>query len=221
MKKRAVIFGTTYFAEVALVYLRDDAGYSVEAFTVDGSYITEETMLGVPVVSFETLRDTHPPSDFVMFCAIGFSKVNANRRAVYERCQAAGYEMPSYVHSNVIRWKETTIGKGCFIFENNVLQPFVRIGDNCVLWSGNHIGHHSRIGSNVFIASHAVVSGKCVIGDNSFLGVNATLRDGITIAPNCVIGAGAIILHDTTEGAVYKGTETLPLERKSNELRNF
>ena len=55
---------------------------------------------------------------------------------------------------------EVEIGENCFIFEANVIQPFVRIGDNVVMWSGNHIGHDSTIGSHCFIASHAVISGN-------------------------------------------------------------
>ena len=219
--KRAVIFGTGDFAQVAYVYLRDDSDYRVEAFAVDEKYIDEPQILGVPVVAAERLAQTHPPSEFAVFCAIGFSKVNANRRAVYERCRELGYRLPSYVNSTVRRWNETAIGDGCFIFEENVIQPFVTIGNNCVLWSGNHIGHHTRIGNNVFIASHVVVSGKCTIGDNSFIGVNATFRDGITVAPNCVVGAGAIVLKDTIADGVYKTANTEPQERRSHELRNF
>jgi len=219
--KRAVIFGIGDFAQVAYVYLRDDSDYTVEAFTVDERYVESPELLGLPVVASERLTELYPPSEYAIFCAIGFSKVNANRRAVYERCKSLGYSVPSYVNSTVRRWNETAIGDGCFIFEENVIQPFVTIGENCVLWSGNHIGHHSRIGDNVFIASHVVVSGKCTIGDNSFVGVNATFRDGITVGRDCVIGAGAILLKDTQDGEVYKTVHTEPHQRRSHELRNF
>ncbi len=96
-----------------------------------------------------------------------------------------------------------------------------RIGNDCVLWSGNHIGHHSKIGSHVFIASHVVSQDDASIGDNCFVGVNATLRDSITVATDCVIGAGAMLLKDTSPSAVYKAGATEPLERRSDELRNF
>ncbi|MBV8639523.1 MAG: acetyltransferase [Candidatus Eremiobacteraeota bacterium] len=219
--KRAVIFGTTDFAEVASVYLREDAGYDVAAFTVDQDYIDRESILGIPVVPFERLTELHAPGEVHLFCCVGYSRVNANRREVFERCKALGYEMPAYVHSTVIRRPETTIGEGCFIFEENVIQPFVSIGENCVLWSGNHIGHHTVIGNNVFIASHVVISGRCKIGDNCFIGVNATFRDGISIGSNGVIGAGSIILRDTEPEAVYRGQETPPHVRASHELRRI
>lgn len=219
--KKAIIFGTTDFAQVARVYLRDDSEYDVVAFTVNEQYLTEPTLLGLPVVPFERIAQSHPPNEHAAFIGVGFSKVNAARRNVYESLKSLQYELPTYIHSTVHRWPETRFGEACFIFENNVVQPFVSIGNNCVLWSGNHIGHHSTIGNNVFIASHIVVSGKCTIGDNCFLGVNATLRDGITVAPDCVIGAGALLLKDTAPSAVYKAGATEPMERRSDELRNF
>ena len=97
MTKKAVIFGTTDFAQVALPYLRDDGGYDVAAFTVDREFITEQHLLGVPVVPFEDLPSTHPASEFAVFVGIGYSKVNANRRAIFERCSELGYRLPAYI----------------------------------------------------------------------------------------------------------------------------
>lgn len=221
MKKRCVIFGTTDFAQIAAVYLRDDAGYDISAFTVNAEFRSQTHLSGIPIVNFESLTQTHPPDAYDIFVAIGFSKINANRRAVYELCKAKGYRLPSFVHSTVHRWAETEIGDACFIFENNVIQPFVRIGNNCVLWSGNHVGHHSTIGDNVFIASHVVISGRCSIGNNCFLGVNATLRDNINIGDNSVIGAGTLLLKDAEPDSLYKAASTIPQERRSHELRHF
>jgi UDP-3-O-[3-hydroxymyristoyl] glucosamine N-acyltransferase len=114
--------------------------------------------------------------------------------------------------------EETRIGDNCFVFEANVIQPFVTIGNDVVLWSGNHIGHDVTIEDHVFIASHVVVSGNATIGARSFVGVNATFRDGVTVAPDCVIGAGASIMKDTVRGGVYAGPRTEPRERRSWEL---
>lgn len=219
--KRALIFGTAEFAQVASVYLRDDAGYEIVGFTVHREFATESTLLGLPIIPFEEIERHYPPGDADIFLGIGYSKINANRRAAFEACKARGYRLPTYMHSSVLRWKETQIGEACFIFENNVIQPFVRVGDNCVFWSGNHIGHHTTIGSNVFIASHAVISGNCTIGDNCFVGVNATFRDGISVGTDSVIGAGVTLLKDAEASSLYKAVTTPPQERRSNELRSI
>lgn len=156
-----------------------------------------------------------------MFVAVGFSRVNKTRREIYERCKGRGYDLISYVNSKAIHWGELELGDNCFVFEANVIQPFVRIGSNVILWSGNHIGHHTHIGDHCFIASHVVISGGVTIGEETFVGVNATFRDGVTVAPRSVIGAGALIMKNTEEGGVYAVPGTEPRTTKSWELKGF
>lgn len=219
--KKAIIFGTAAFAEVARVYLDADSEYNVTAFTVHERYIEKDTLLGLPIVPFERLTETHPPDEYDIFVALGFGKVNKSRTNVLVEVKAAGYRPLTYISSQTHHVGHFEIGENCFVFENNVIQPFVRIGDNTILWSGNHIGHHSTIGNNCFIASHVVISGQVTIGDSCFIGVNATFRDGITVAPECVIGAGALILKDTIPRGVYKTKGTDPASITSDQLRNF
>jgi sugar O-acyltransferase (sialic acid O-acetyltransferase NeuD family) len=217
--KPIVLFGVGDFARVAHAYLTNDSDHEVAAFTADEQYIDSADIGGVPVVAFESLERTHPPSEFAMFVAIGFSRVNRTRAEVYGRCKGRGYHLINYVSSGARLLTDVPMGDNCFVFEANVLQPFVRLGSNVVLWSGNHIGHDSTIGDHVFVASHAVVSGNCTIGDSSFIGVNATIRDGITVAPDCVIGAGAVVMKDTSQGDVLAVRGTEPMPKKSWELR--
>lgn len=219
--RKVVIFGTGDFARVACVYLERDSAHDVVAFTVNAEYLDGERLLGKEVVAFEQIEERFPPAEYAMFVAVGFSKVNRNRAAMFEEAKARGYELISYVNSKADIWGEVEIGENTFIFEENVIQPFVRIGDDVVLWSGNHIGHDATIEDHCFIASHAVLSGHVRIGHHSFVGVNATFRDGITVAPHCVIGAGALIMKDTEEGAVHAVRGTEPFPRKSWELKGF
>jgi sugar O-acyltransferase (sialic acid O-acetyltransferase NeuD family) len=213
-----VIFGTTDFAQVAAEYLRVDSPHDVVAFTVHERYIEEPELLGIPVVPFEQLQERHPPTRTSMFVAIGFSGVNKTRRAMYEECKGQGYELISYVNSKAIHWGELEVGDNTFVFEANVIQPFVRIGRNVIIWSGNHIGHHSQIEDHCFIASHAVISGNVTIGEETFVGVNATFRDSVHVAPRCLIGAGAMIMKDTEEGGVYSVPGTKARDMKSWDL---
>ena len=219
--QRVVIFGIGDFARVARFYFQHDSPFDVAAFAVHEQYITSNELLGVPVVAWESLRETYPPDDFRIFVAIGYSRVNQNRAAMFRETKAAGYGTVTYVCSKATTWPGLDVGEGTFIFENNVIQPFTKIGSNCVLWSGNHIGHDSTIGDNVFITSHVVVSGNCRIGDNVFIGVNATLRDGITIGNDCVVGAGTVMLKDAPPASVFKAVSTPAAEISSDKLRRI
>jgi sugar O-acyltransferase (sialic acid O-acetyltransferase NeuD family) len=218
MEKKALVFGVGDFARVAGFYLRHDSAHQVAAFTVHEERLKSSTLMDLPVVPWEQAKETHPPSDYELFVAIGYSKVNRNRAAVFEEAVAAGYDMITYVSSKATTWPGLDVGKGSFIFENNVIQPFVRIGSNTVLWSGNHIGHDSTIGDNVFITSHVVISGNCKVGDNTFIGANATIRDGIAIGRDCVIGAGTVMLRDAAPGLVFAATTTPAASIRSEDL---
>jgi sugar O-acyltransferase (sialic acid O-acetyltransferase NeuD family) len=220
-EKPVVIFGVGAFAEVAEAYLRRDGGREVIAYTVDGEYVREKTFAGLPVLAWEELLQSHPPERVELLVATGFRGVNRVRRGLYERGKREGYDFVRYVSSKAMVMSEEPFGENTFVFEANVIQPFVRIGENVVVWSGNHIGHHSTIESHCFIASHAVISGHVRIGEESFVGVNATFRDGIAIGPRCVIGAGAVVLADQAEGTVLKATPAPEHPKKSWELRNF
>jgi sugar O-acyltransferase (sialic acid O-acetyltransferase NeuD family) len=221
MSHDLVIFGVGDYARVAHAYLQQDSAYRTVAFTVHRRYVEAPTVGGVPVVPFESLRESHPPDRHSMLVAVGFSRVNRLRTEIYEETRALGYQHITYVNSRAYRWGEVEVGDNTFVFEANVLQPNVRIGRNVVLWSGNHIGHDTTIGDHCFIASHAVISGNVTIGHSCFVGVNATFRDGITVAPRCVIGAGALIMKDTEEGEVYAVRGTQAIATRSWDLRGF
>lgn len=219
--KKVVIFGLGDFARIASVYLEKDSPHEIVAFTAHEQYIEETELLGKPVVAFEHLQATHPPDEYAMFVAIGFKKVNKARAQIYQLCKEQGYELISYINSKAVHWGEIEIGDNTFIFENNVIQPFVRIGSNVIIWSGGIIAHDSVIGDHCFIASQVVISGQVTIGTYCFLGANATLRDGITVAPECVIGAGVTVLKDTVKQGVYAAHDMEPARIPSSRLRGF
>lgn len=221
MKKKVVIFGTGDFAQVACCYLQDDPHFEVVAFTVHESYLQERSLLGLDVVPFEALPSTHPPQECAMFVAVGYKRLNHARAEIYADCKAKGYELITYISPRACCAANAELGDNCFVFEQNVIQPFVKIGNNVILWSGNHIGHHAQIDDHCFIASHAVVSGRVHIGSNCFIGVNATFKDGVRVAPQCVIGGGAIVMRDTQPDEVYAASSTEVSKVSSVRLRAF
>lgn len=216
-----VIIGIGDFGRIARFYLEQDSQHRVVAHAVSAGLREHDQFLGLPLVALEDLPRTHPPEEFDVQIGIAYSRVNRNRQEMFETAKSLGYRAVTYVCSKAITWNDLDAGEGAFIFEANVIQPYVRIGRNTVLWSGNHIGHDSTIGDHVFIASHVVVSGNCRVGNNTFIGVNATLRDGVTIGANCVIGAGTLILNDVPDGTIVKGAPSAALPIDSASLHKI
>ena len=210
MSTRLVIAGDHAIAEVAFEYFTHDSPYEVAAFTVERAFIERDSLFGMPVVPFEEIEARYPPSEYDLFVALGYGQLNRLRARFFDEGKKKGYTLASYVSSRAFVWHDAVIGENAFIFEGNVIQPFVTIGDNVTLWSGNHIGHHARIGNHVFVSSHAVISGFVEIGDYSFVGVNATFADNVTVGRDSLVGAGAVVLKNAPAGSLFAAEATKP-----------
>jgi sugar O-acyltransferase (sialic acid O-acetyltransferase NeuD family) len=210
---KVVIFGTGLIAEVAHFYFANDSKHEIVSFTNGTEFINQATFLGLPVVPFEAIEEKYPPEDYSLFIAIGYLKHNKIRAQRYLEAKQKGYRLETYISSKAIYYG-TPVGENCFIFENNVIQPFVTIGNNVTLWSGNHIGHHSTIMDHCFISSHVVVSGCCTIKESCFLGVNSALRDNITLGKETIVGAGALVMEDCPDYSLI-----LPARSKRRALK--
>ncbi len=201
-----VIGGDSAFAQVAYEYFTYDSDYEVVAFSVEQEYLKQDALFGLPVVPFETLETAYSPAQHKFFAATVYTQANQLRTRLYQQARAKGFAPASYISSHAFVWRNCQIGEHCFIFENNVVQPFVTIGNNVILWSGNHIGHHSTIKDHCFIASHVVISGFVEIGASCFMGVNATVANNTKVGDHCTIGAGALVMSDVEDGQTVVGT---------------
>ena len=216
--KRLVIFGDSAFSEIAYEYFTYDSEYTVSAFTVSREYITKDTLFELPIVPFEDVQKMYPPSDYQMHIALVYNGLNRNRTKFYNEAKRKGYQLANYISSSAFVWRNVQMEDNVFIFENNVIQPFVRLGGNIVLWSGNHIGHCTTIADHCFITSQVVISGHVKVGPYCFFGVNATVRDSVSIGEKCIIGAGALIMSDAADGEVYTVPRTKPRDFTSAEV---
>ena len=217
--KQLVVVGDTAFAEVAYEYFTHDSPYRVRAFSVEEKYLTKGELFGLPVVPFEGLEKEYPPEEHEVFVAVVYTQMNRLRTRLSQAARDRGYRLASYYSSRAFVWRNVQFGEHCFVFENNVVQPFVKIGNNVVLWSGNHVGHHSVIGDNCFVSSHVVLSGFAEVGRNCFLGVNSAVANNVKVAADCWIGPGVTVTQDTEEGKIYPAARAEPA--KVGSLRFF
>tara|TARA_B110000879_G_scaffold102914_1_gene138977 strand:- start:1490 stop:2149 length:660 start_codon:yes stop_codon:yes gene_type:complete len=215
---KIVIFGMGEIAQIANYYFDIDSSYDVVAFTLDKEYIKSESYEDKPMVDFNLIKKLYPPSEYKMFIALSYSKMNKIREDKYNLAKKIGYELVSYVSSKCSYLSQYRHGDNCFIFEDNTIQPYVKIGNNVTLWSGNHIGHHSIIKDHNFISSHVVISGSCIVESNCFLGVNSTVGHKITLAKETLLGAGSVVSKSTDLKGIYLPPRTVKIGKKSDQI---
>ncbi len=211
-KRKLIIVGASAFAEVAYEYFTHDSPYDVHAFSVDKKFIKQDSLFGKPILPLEELSKLCPSTDYDVFVALTYGKLNRERHRLFDFLRQHGYQMATYISSQAFVWPNVKVGENCFIFENNVVQPFVTIGDNVILWSGNHIGHHSKIADHVFISSHVVISGYVEIGHHCFLGVNSAIANNLKIAHDTWVSPNVTLLKDTNPGELYGAISDKPAQ---------
>jgi sugar O-acyltransferase (sialic acid O-acetyltransferase NeuD family) len=204
VSRKLIIVGDSAFAEIAYEYFTHDSDYDVVAFSVERAFLKRDELFGLPIAPFEDLHTTYAPGEHSVYVATVYTQLNRLRTRLAAAAKSQGFALASYVSSAAFVWRNVELGEHCFVFERNVVQPFVRLGDNVVLWSGNHIGHHSSIGSNCFVSSHVVVSGFVDVGDNCFLGVNSTIVNNVRIGRDCWVGPAAVVTKDLDDASYVK-----------------
>ena len=219
--KKVIIFGTGGFAKIIYLYLQKDPSFNIIAFTANEQTIKEKTLYDLPIIPFETIEEKYSPNEHEMFIALGYTDMNRKRAKFFKEAKDKGFKLISYVHPSTIVNDEFQMGENCFIFENNVIQPFVKLEDNIIIWTGNVISHHTTIMSHCFIVSHVAIAGNTVIEPYCFIGINATIRNSIRIAKDCIIGAGTVILKNTNEKEVYTSKSTVKLDITSDMIKNI
>ena len=219
--KKVIIFGTGGFAKIIYIYLQKDPAFNIIAFTASEQTIKEKTLYNLPIIPFETIEEKYSPGEYEMFIALGYTDMNKKRAKFFKEAKDKGYNLISYIHPSTIVNDEFQIGENCFIFENNVIQPFVKLEDNIIVWTGNVISHHTTIMSHCFIVSHVAIAGNTVIEPYCFIGINATIRNSIRIAKECIIGAGTVILRNTNEKEVYTSKSTVKLDITSDMIKSI
>lgn len=121
----------------------------------------------------------------------------------------------SKVHPTVIirQGERVSIGKGCLINHNNVLQAGKKVGRIV-------IGNYVQTGPNVmmFAFNHGIenngipmilqdyMDGDIVIEDDVWIGAGTTITAGVTIGTGCVIGAGSVVTKDLPPMSVCAGS---------------
>lgn len=195
-KKNIVIFGTGELAQLASFYFSNDSNYNVCAFTLDSQFIESDTYLDLPLIPFDEIHITYPPEKYEMFVAIGYSKLNENRKTKYFEAKEKGYNLASYVSSKSTSWEGLVVGENTFIMEDNTIMPFSTIGNNVLIWVNNIIAHHMVIEDHVTITSHCAIGGNVILKEQSFIGLNSSLRNNIVIGKCAVIGTAANVTKD-------------------------
>lgn len=164
-----------------LVYGSQTFGQVVRHLIAEGGHLfggfVDDVHAGPDVLGpFDNVVGTHPPAEYGCVNAVGYNDLAA-RLKVTERVKAAGYEMPSLVHTRAYVAPQSRLQSGCIVMAGAFVDVNVDVGPGAVIWPGAVVSHDSVVGGNTFLSPNSTVCGCCRIGSSCFVGAGAVIVD--------------------------------------------
>jgi len=166
---RLLIYGSGDFAPTVAELVRH-CGH--EAIGMVDDFSSGPGILG----DLESVRGSHPPTEFGMVLAIGYSDLDA-RWSAWERARAAGYRAPPLIHPRAYVSDTASVGEGALVMAGAIVDARAALGEHVVVWPGACVNHDVVVEKNCFISPNATLCGFTHVGGHSFIGAGAALVD--------------------------------------------
>lgn len=152
---------------------------------------------GIPIVAghSEILEFNNFEIDAV-HVAIGDNKA---RYEIYNELKSLGFQLLTIIHPSSIISASATIGEGCFIGVNAVIQNNSFIGDYSLINTSAVIEHDNSIGKAVHMAPNTCTAGRVKINDLAFIGIGSVIIPDINIGYSAFVNAGSIVKRDVKD----------------------
>ena len=127
------------------------------------------------------------------------------RNNVIEKAKKIGFEFPTVIDPSAIVSNSASIGDGCFVGKNTVINSGVNIEEFCIINTGVIVEHDDYIGGGTHIAIGTLLSGEVSVGHQTLIGAGSTVIQCKKIGDNCIVGAGSIVLCDVKDNMKVYG----------------
>lgn len=118
---------------------------------------------------------------------------NTLRGQIYGRARSLGYIFPNIVDPSSYISNFATIGNGCIILNNVVIQNGSCVGDGVILNPGVEIHHDSIVGDYALIYTNTVVRSLASIGDRAHIGSTLTISNEAKVDCDAIIPDGCSV----------------------------
>lgn len=196
MCKKLVIYGAGDFAAHCARIFESEGKFQVVAYTVDNKYHQSDMFNGSILIPFDDVSKQYPPSEYVMFVAIGYSSMRV-REKLYRNAKEKGYSLITYISGTALVSSSVKIGCNNIIMDGVVIEHGVVIGDNNIFWSGVTVCHDTKIESHSFFAARCTIGGYSNIKSLCFLGFNAVVIQNVKLENETLVGACSLVLKNS------------------------
>lgn len=208
--KNLLIIGARGFGREVYNLALESVGYGSE-FVVKGFLDDKADALngfnGYPSIVSSVENYEILPDD-VFCCALG--DVQYKKKYV-EIVKNKGGKFISLIHSTSFISRNTTIGEGAIILDNNHISCDLTIGDFVTIQPFCAIGHDVRIGNFCHINAQSFLGGEVIVGDFVTLNTGAIVLPHKTVNTGATVGAGSVVLRNVPSNVTVYGNPAVKL----------
>lgn len=218
-----VIVGISDTADRIIRFVERYHLFHVLGCTVNKEYMPKTGMAIVggqerKVYPLEELDQYIDKENDLLFVAVLWNRLNADRRKLYQKVKDMGYKLANIV-SPTASVRGEIKGDNCWICDGVVIQEHVIVGSDVFIMDNALIGHRSMVQSHVFVAIRATICGYITIGEQSYIGANSTVFDEVKIGKKCLIGGATIVKRNVPDFSVVKvPNDTMVIKQYSEEV---
>lgn len=99
------------------------------------------------------------------------------RKKIYKQAKEIGYQFPNIICESAYISPFASVGEGCVILNNVVVQNGSKVGNATILNPGVEVHHDSSVGSFCCIYTNSVVRTYAKVNDGVKLGSNVTIKN--------------------------------------------
>lgn len=170
VKEKLLVVGSGGFGRVTY----ENAMSQYECSFVDDGYEVGTDICGAKVVGkISDLAELRNAFDNLVV-SIGNNDV---RGRIYAEAKAMGYKFPNIICGSAYISPFSSVGEGCVILNNAVIQNGAKVGNGVILNPGVEVHHDSKVGNNVCIYSNSVVRTYAKVEEGVKIGSNVTIKN--------------------------------------------
>ena len=140
--------------------------------------------------------------------AIGHTSV---RKSEFERLRRIA-PFATLIHPSACLSPHATIGEGCLLMQNVVVNAKAVVGANTVLNVGCCIAHDCVVGEHVHIAPGVQMGGGSSVGEGTFCGTSTVILPHVAVGAWAVCGAGAVVNKPVRDDAIVAGVPAVEIK---------
>ena len=218
-----VIVGISDTADRIIRFVERYNLFHVLGCTVNKEYMPKTGMAIVggqerKVYPLEELDQYIDKENDLLFVAVLWNRLSADRRKLYQKVKDMGYKLANII-SPMACVRGEIKGDNCWISDGVFLQEKTMVGNDVFIMDNAMIGHRSMIEDHVFVTIRATICGSVTIGEQSYIGANSVVFDEVKIGMKCLIGGATIVKRNVPDFSVVKvPNDTMVIKQYSEEV---